>query len=352
MPKVFISYARLDKDLAHRVYDDLCAMNGVEPWLDIYSLLPGIKYKPAIRKAIREADYFLALISSNSATGRGFRNTELDQALKILTEFPDSSVFLIPVRLDECEMPRDDLSELNHVDLFPDWTGGITKLKSVFAPEKSPARKDLVKPRSEAPDSRYHYRVGLVDLDLGLVNLRTIAEGLNGSQRFFHFTCPQMPSLTSAVQEIEGFPHLAVHRIPPSFIAEHRYLAVDLVTCLTKYPLAFIEDGQLLWNYFAGESSDDERFLFVSANQLYSHCRTAGRSFEEGLVHLILGQLTEYFTKIGYHYETRSCVMDHCMLRSDQIRGLKARRFCDECDEAMPQGDLKNALQALLDWRY
>ena len=105
MPKVFISYARLDKEFAHRVYDDLCAMNGVEPWLDIYSLLPGIQYKPAIRKAIREADYFLALISSNSATGRGFRNTELDQALNILTEFPESSVFLIPVRLDEARCP-------------------------------------------------------------------------------------------------------------------------------------------------------------------------------------------------------------------------------------------------------
>jgi hypothetical protein len=184
------------------------------------------------------------------------------------------------------------------------------------------------------------------------VNLRTIAEGLNKSQRFFHFMCPQMPSVTNSVEEIDGFPHLAVYRIAQSFIAEHRYLTVDLLTCFTKYPLAFIEEGTLLWNHFAGESGKDERFMFVSTDQLYSHCRAAGRSFEEGLVHLLVGQLTNYFTKIGYHHKTRGCVMDHCQLRSDQIKGLETQKFCNSCNAALSKGDLKDALQALLVWRY
>ena len=69
-----------------------------------------------------------------------------------------------------------------------------------------------------------------------------------------------MPAIRNAVEPIEEVPHLAVYRIPSSFIAEHRYLAVDLVTCFTKYPLAFVENGELLWNYFAGQSDQDERF--------------------------------------------------------------------------------------------
>ena len=113
MPKVFISYARSEVDFAKRIFDELRAIENIEPWFDKYSLLPGIKWRPAIRKAIREANYFLALISSRSASGRGYRNTELDQALEILKEFPPDQTFFIPARLDECDMPRDELSELN-----------------------------------------------------------------------------------------------------------------------------------------------------------------------------------------------------------------------------------------------
>lgn len=56
--KVFISYATEDYDKARRVYDDL-KKAGVEPWLDRVDLLPGEKWKFAIKKAIRERKYFL-----------------------------------------------------------------------------------------------------------------------------------------------------------------------------------------------------------------------------------------------------------------------------------------------------
>jgi len=192
----------------------------------------------------------------------------------------------------------------------------------------------------------------LVDLDLGLINLARIAENLNEYQRFFLFLCPQMPILKNAVVNIEGIRNLAIYGIPKSFIAEHRHLAVDLVTCITKYPLAFKEKGKILYNYFAGPSDDDERFLFVSADQLYEFCVQAGCSFEEGLVITLVGQLTAYFTDIGYHPEIRGCVMDFCELRAHQILGLRSRNFCDECRNKLPDSELKIALEALLSWTY
>jgi hypothetical protein len=369
MPKVFISYGRRDLDAARRLFNQLRVIENVEPWFDKESLLPGISWRPAIRKAIREANYFLALISSNSVSGKGFRNTELAQALEILTEFPPDQIFLIPARLDECQMPRDELTELNWIDLFPDWEPGIERLLLVFAPstqvrsggtDDSRSTNDSHGGRSNGAEkevsdkirSGYHYRVGLVDLDLGLTNLKPLAQVLNETQGFFLFTCPEMPSVKDAVGDVGGLTNLRVHEIPSSFFAEHPNLTVDLVVCLTRYPLAFREDDGVIYNYFAGESEQDERFLFVSTDQLYAFSKQAGRTFEEGLVHTIVGQLVNYFTKIGYHTQTRDCVMDHCKVRADQVRGLKSRKFCDSCGQSLPEGDLKAAIEALLRLDY
>jgi len=352
MNKVFISYSRSDEAFASRVCEELRASKHVEPWFDKQSLLPGMEWRPAIRKAIREANYFLALISSRSASGRGFRNSELNQALEILKEFPPDQVFLIPVRLDECDMPRDELLELTWLDLFPEWEQGMVKLLSVLAPEALSTTKSSVETKVKKGASTYHYRVGLADLDLGLTNIKSIAQSLNEIQSFFHFMCPELPSVRQAVVEIGGLKNLAIFKIPSSFIAEHPYLTVDLVACFTRYPLAFEEGDKILYNYFAGPSDEDERFLFISTDQLYGFCKQAGRTFEEGLVHTLVGQLTCYFTKLGYHSDIRGCVMDFCEIRADQIVGLRSRKFCNACNHGLPDGNLKTALEALLSWDY
>src|SRR5215469_11878604 len=57
--KVFISYAREDFNKAKRLYNDLRAA-AVDPWLDRESILPGQKWKGAIRSAIKTSRYFVA----------------------------------------------------------------------------------------------------------------------------------------------------------------------------------------------------------------------------------------------------------------------------------------------------
>jgi hypothetical protein len=47
------------------------------------------------------------------------------EALQIVDEFPESQIFIIPVRLDDCKIKDSRLSEYNRVDLFPDWEQGI-----------------------------------------------------------------------------------------------------------------------------------------------------------------------------------------------------------------------------------
>ncbi len=134
MPKsvVFISYAKEDIAQARKLFNHLKSA-GLEPWLDDESLRPGQKWKLEINKAIRNCRYFIALLSSNSVNKRGFVNREIARALEHLDEFPDSEIFVIPVRIDECEPSHEKLSEIQHVDLFPSWEKGIAGLLKSLA---------------------------------------------------------------------------------------------------------------------------------------------------------------------------------------------------------------------------
>jgi len=126
-PTVFISYAREDIETARRLYEDL-KRAGAEPWFDKESLLPGQKWKVAIRQAITDSRYFLAVLSSKSVTKRGFVHRELTEALELLDEFPESEIFIIPVRLDDSRPSHEKLLELHWVDMFPSWEDGLKKI--------------------------------------------------------------------------------------------------------------------------------------------------------------------------------------------------------------------------------
>lgn len=139
-PKVFIGYASEDKIAAIKLYDDLTSA-GVDAWIDEKSLIGGQKWRPAIEQAIRDSRYFLSVISKNSVAKKGFVQKELHNALDILDEFPESDIFIIPVRLDDSEPSQEKLRSLHRVDMFPDWQEGLGKiLKSINIYPKEPTK--------------------------------------------------------------------------------------------------------------------------------------------------------------------------------------------------------------------
>ena len=125
--RVFISYAREDTQAANKLYNDLKLL-GLDPWLDTESLLAGQNWRIAVKDAIRNSRYFIALLSSNSVEKIGYVQRELKEALEALGDFPQSKIFLIPARLDEIKVNDEKLSEIHIVDLFPDWKQGIQKI--------------------------------------------------------------------------------------------------------------------------------------------------------------------------------------------------------------------------------
>lgn len=124
---VFISYAREDVVAAEAIADVL-GRTGFRPWLDRRHLRGGCRWKSTIGEVIAKSDFFVALLSSRSVGKRGFVQRELRHALETASCLPDTRVFIIPVRLDECDPSHSALQDLNWVDLFPNWDTGVRRL--------------------------------------------------------------------------------------------------------------------------------------------------------------------------------------------------------------------------------
>jgi hypothetical protein len=134
-PKIFLSYAREDMGMAKKLYNDL-KRYGLDVWLGMEALLPGDKWKDKIQDAIEKCNYFIALLSSRSVNKWGFVQKELKIALEVLDLFRNSEWFVLPVRLDDCEICERRLKEHHWIDLFPDseYQNGLKKILQVVGP--------------------------------------------------------------------------------------------------------------------------------------------------------------------------------------------------------------------------
>jgi hypothetical protein len=138
-PQVFLAHVKKDEAKALRLYEELSA-GGFSPWMDIRKLLPGQNWPRAIEAAIDTSDFFLALFSSNSVHKRGGFQAEIRYALDCARRVPLDQIFIVPVRLDDCAVPRVLQAEFQWIDFFPDWERGLALLKSMIRREISRRR--------------------------------------------------------------------------------------------------------------------------------------------------------------------------------------------------------------------
>lgn len=122
--RIFLSYARENKEEAKQVYQKLQAA-GFNPWMDLFDISPGEIWEFSINKAIRESTFFFALLSHASVNKRGMIQKEIKVALEVRDQLLDSDIYLIPIRLEECSVPA-PLDRFQWVDLF--YSNGWEKL--------------------------------------------------------------------------------------------------------------------------------------------------------------------------------------------------------------------------------
>jgi len=135
--QIFLAYVREDQAMAERLYDALEA-EGFSPWMDARKLLPGQNWPRAIESAIETSDFFVACFSSRSVHRRGGFPAEIRYGLDCARHMPLDEIFVIPVRLDACRVPRSIQKELQYIDLFPVWECGLNRLVSTIR-TRSPA---------------------------------------------------------------------------------------------------------------------------------------------------------------------------------------------------------------------
>jgi len=130
-PRVFLAYGEEDLAAVRRLASALRS-RGFDPWVDKVKLLPGQNWPRAIENAIEATDFFIGCFSCSSVSKRGTFQGELRFALECARRMPLDEVFLIPVRLDECEVPPRIRRAIQYVDLFPNWDAGLKKLERVL----------------------------------------------------------------------------------------------------------------------------------------------------------------------------------------------------------------------------
>ncbi|MEN8446084.1 MAG: toll/interleukin-1 receptor domain-containing protein, partial [Cyanobacteria bacterium J06555_13] len=88
-------------------------------------MLPGQNWRAEIPKAIKDCQVCIACFSELSVTKKGYVQKEFRMALDEYSRRPPSSIYLIPLRLDNCTIPDlhlDDcgvkLRDLQRVDLY------------------------------------------------------------------------------------------------------------------------------------------------------------------------------------------------------------------------------------------
>jgi TIR domain len=127
LPQVFIAYVEEDRGPAEWLCGAL-ESQGFSPWMDVRKLMPGQNWPRAIEAAIETSDFFLACFSTRSVGKRGGFQAEIRYALDCARRIPLDEIFVVPVRLDCCRVPRAVQRELEYIDLFPDWERGLRKV--------------------------------------------------------------------------------------------------------------------------------------------------------------------------------------------------------------------------------
>lgn len=113
---VFLCHSSSDKPTVRMLYQRLFR-DGIDVWLDEENLLPGQDWQMEIRKAVRNSDIVLVCLSKTSISKSGYVQKEIVYALNVADEQPEGTIFLIPAKLEECDIPE-RLQRWHCVNLF------------------------------------------------------------------------------------------------------------------------------------------------------------------------------------------------------------------------------------------
>jgi squalene cyclase len=116
--RVFLCHSSHDKPAVRELYGRLKSEGWIDPWLDEEKLYPGQDWDLEIEKAVQTTDAVIVVLSTHSVSKEGYVQAEVRLILRTAMQKPEGMVFLIPLRLDDCDVPF-RLRSWHYVDYFP-----------------------------------------------------------------------------------------------------------------------------------------------------------------------------------------------------------------------------------------
>ena len=104
--KVFLCHSSQDKPVVRELYQRLLTEGWIDPWLDEKKILPGQDWDFEIRRAVGKSDVVVVGLSGNSVNKEGYIQKEIKLALDVADEKPEGTIFIIPFRLEGCDVPQ------------------------------------------------------------------------------------------------------------------------------------------------------------------------------------------------------------------------------------------------------
>lgn len=115
---IFLSYAKEDGDRAAKIFSVLSKPSR-QVFYDKDALMPGMDWRYEIEEKVNKSSLVVILLSRNSVSKEGFVQREIRLALDRAEMMPDGRIFIIPVRLDDVQVPG-KLSNYQWLDMPAD----------------------------------------------------------------------------------------------------------------------------------------------------------------------------------------------------------------------------------------
>ena len=113
----FISYSKIDITHVREFAAKLKSEGWIDPWLDEEDILPGQVWQDRVTHGVSNSHAVIILLSNAGILSEGYFHKEVKLALDTAAEKPEGTIFIIPIRLDVCNVPQ-MLQKYQYVDYF------------------------------------------------------------------------------------------------------------------------------------------------------------------------------------------------------------------------------------------
>jgi hypothetical protein len=113
----FLCYAKEDQNIIRNFSERLKSEGWIDPWFDEDDILPGQIWQDSVVHGVRNSHAVIVFLSKVAIASEGFFQKELKLALDTAAEKPEGTIFIIPVRIDDCDVPE-MLLKYQYVDYF------------------------------------------------------------------------------------------------------------------------------------------------------------------------------------------------------------------------------------------